>query len=240
VTDVIILLPPSEGKAPGGKRPGWKPGSGRFGRKLSTTRAQVAAALAAADGGDARLLGVGGAHLERARTANATAVGAPTLPAWQRFTGVVWGHLDVAGLDAGARQRASQRIVVVSALAGLSGLDDPLPDFRLKMSANLTGMGKLASAWRPVLSPVLNAAARGGLVVDLLPAEHAAAWQADPTGYDLARVDLIDDAGRRAGHASKAAKGMLAAELAAAVDRDAVAALLDGTHHVGGFTVKIR
>jgi uncharacterized protein len=240
VTDVTILLPPSEGKAPGGTRPTWKPGSGRFGRKLSSTRAQVASALAAIDGGDARLLGVGGAHLERARAANASVVGAPTLPAWQRFTGVVWGHLDVAGLDPAARQRASDRIVVVSALAGLSALDDPLPDFRLKMSANPGGLGRVASLWRPVLSPVLNAAARGGLVVDLLPAEHAAAWDPDPVGCEVASVDLIDDAGRRVGHAAKAAKGLLAAELVTAADRDAVAALLDGTHHVGGFTVKVR
>jgi cytoplasmic iron level regulating protein YaaA (DUF328/UPF0246 family) len=240
VTDVTILLPPSEGKASGGRRPGWKPGSGRFGRKLSSTRAAVAAALAAAGGGDTKLLGVGGAHLERAQQANAGVVGAPILAAWERFTGVVWGHLDVAGLDPDARQRASQRIVVVSALGGLSGLDDPLPDFRLKMSANLAGVGKLATMWRPVLSPVLNAVAGGGLVVDLLPAEHAAAWDADADAYELARVDLIDGAGRRAGHAAKAAKGLLAAQLVAATDRSAVAALLDGTHQVGGFTVQVR
>lgn len=206
----------------------------------------VATALAAADGGDAKLLGVTGTHLERARAANAAVVGAPILPAWERFTGVVWGHLDVSGLDPDARQRASERIVVVSALAGLSGMDDPLPDHRLKMSANLTGfgnlpsVGKLANLWRPVLSPVLNAAVRGGLVVDLLPAEHAASWDADLSTCELVRVDLIDAAGRRAGHAAKAAKGRLAAELVAAPNRKAVAELLDGTHRVDGFTVRAR
>jgi len=115
-----------------------------------------------------------------------------------------------------------------------------VPDHRLKMSANLAGVGKLANLWRPVLSPVLNAAVRGGLVVDLLPAEHAASWDADPSTCELVRVDLIDAAGRRAGHAAKAAKGRLAAELVAAPNRKAVAELLDATHQVDGFTVQVR
>jgi cytoplasmic iron level regulating protein YaaA (DUF328/UPF0246 family) len=240
VSDVVILLPPSEGKAPGGGRPYWRPGSGRFGRSLRHHRVQVAAALAAAGGGDARLLGVSGAHLQRAQAANATCVDAPTLPAWQRFTGVVWEHLDVAGLDADARRRASDRIVIVSALTGLSALDDPVPDFRLKMSVTLAGLGRVAPWWRPALSEVLNRACSGALVVDLLAGEHAAAWDPPTSGCEVVRVDLVDAAGRRAGHAAKAAKGMLAGELVRAVSRRDAAALLGGDHRVGGFGVRVR
>jgi cytoplasmic iron level regulating protein YaaA (DUF328/UPF0246 family) len=203
-------------------------------------RAQVAGLLTELGGGDGTLLGVGGAHLERAQAANLALIDAPTLPAWQRFTGVVWDHFDVANLPAAARQRASERVVVVSALAGLSALDDPLPDHRLKMSARLNGTGKLATWWKPRLSEVLNTATRGSLVVNLLPGEHAAAWDSDPHNHDVVNVDLVDDAGRRAGHAAKAAKGLLAAELAGAESRRAVERLLDGSHSVGGFRVQPR
>ena len=56
--DVALLLPPSEGKAPGGGEPGWDPASGRFGAELERPRRSIARALSRAKGGDARLLGV--------------------------------------------------------------------------------------------------------------------------------------------------------------------------------------
>lgn len=235
MTGVVVLLPPSEGKAPGGNRPPWRPGSGRFGRQLSHSRRAVAEALAAAAGGDAKLLGVSGTHLERARAANAGVVGAPTLPAAERFTGVVWEHLDLGGLPPAARRRAAERIVVINALAGASAIDDPLPDFRLKLSVSLPPLGRLAAHWRRALSDVLNEAFAGALVVDLLPGEHAAAWEPDPTRFDLVDVDLVDTGGRKVGHAAKAAKGLLArALMSAPSSRSAARLLTDGWEH-GGF-----
>lgn len=233
--DVVVLLPPSEGKAPGGGRPPWRAGSGRFGRRLGRTRAAVAEALADAGGGDGRLLGVSGDHLARAQAANVAVVGAPTLPAAERFTGVVWEHLDLDGLSAAERRRATERIVVINALAGASALDDPLPDFRLKLSVSLDGIGKLATLWRGVLSEVLNDAFAGHLVVDLLPAEHAAAWEPDTSRFDHVPVDLVDGDGRRVGHAAKAAKGALARQLVTARGAAAAAALLDDGWESGGF-----
>lgn len=211
-----VLLPPSEGKAPGGGRPRWRPGSGRFGRRLGGHRRQVAEALAAVDGGDQRLLGVGGPTLDRARAANRALVDAPTLPAGERFTGVVWGHLDLATLSPPARARADDGVLVVSALLGVCALGDPVPDFRCKLSASLPRLGRLAPWWRPHLSAVLDDALAGSLVVDLLPQEHAAAWTPDPSRYDHRRVRLTDDRGRTVGHDAKAAKGRLARALLSA------------------------
>lgn len=239
-SDLVILLPPSEGKAPGGGRPPWRSGSGLFGRRLAGHRTAVAEALAAAGGGDAKLLGVSGAHLDRARAANTSCLGAPTLPAWRRFTGVVWEHLDPAGLDAAAAARAASSVVVVSALCGLSGFADPVPDHRLKMSARLDGLGGLAGHWRDPLSSALNDFCAGRLVIDLLPSEHAAAWTPEPNRFDIAAVDLVDDAGRRAGHAAKAAKGALTRALVGAPSASAVTRLLDGGWSSGGFTAVLR
>jgi len=149
-------------------------------------------------------------------------LGAPTLPAWRRFTGVVWQHLDVASLDDASRGRAASSVVVVSALAGLCALDDPLPDHRLKLSVGLPPLGKLSTYWRDPLSATLNRRLRGRLVVDLLPQEHAAAWIPEPAAYDLRRVRFVGQDGRAIGHTAKAAKGLLARALLEADDPERV------------------
>lgn len=183
-----------------------------FGAVLGEWRSELAAELRRLKGGDAALLGVKGALLDRARAANVSLVGAPTLPAWRRYTGVVWDHLDLAGFPSAARTRATARIVVVSALAGLARADDPLPDYRLKMGARLPGYGALSTWWRDDLTAALAAWAKGRTVIDLLPQEHRAAI--DWPQLDAVRIDLVARRGGRVGgHDAKAAKGLLARHL---------------------------
>ena len=212
----MLLLPPSEGKAEGGssRRAGWSPDSGAFGRSdaIAGRRVEVVEALASRGGGDEKLLGVRGDHLARALSSNCSLVGAPVLPAWQRYTGVVWDHLDPATLPAAA----IRRIVVVSGLLGLVRGDDPVPDYRLKMGANLPPLGKLSTWWRDDLSAELDRAARRSVVVDLLPQEHRAAWSPGSSGRGTVEgvtVSLVDPTGKPGGHFAKAAKGSLAREI---------------------------
>jgi cytoplasmic iron level regulating protein YaaA (DUF328/UPF0246 family) len=202
----MLLLPPSEGKASGGssRRAGWTPDSGAFGGVLEDRRVAVVEALASAGGGDERLLGVKGEHLLRAQSSNSSLIGAATLPAWQRYTGVVWDHLDPATLSPAARKQT----IVVSGLLGLVRGDDPVPDYRLKMSANLRPLGKLSTWWRSDLSAELRRVARRRFVIDLLPQEHRAALDLD--GLDGISVTLVDPTGKPGGHFAKAAKGELA------------------------------
>lgn len=213
-SDFIILLPPSEGKADGGRdsRP-WSPGSGSFGRSLGDARVDVCTRLASVRGGDAKLLGVKGELLERARRANASLVGSPSLPAWRRYTGVVWDHLDLESLPAATRTAVLKRIIIPSGLAGLVRADDPLPDYRLKMGARLGDLGLMAAWWRPDVTAALARAARSRVIIDLLTIEHRAAfdWTALPTAV---RIDLVAKAGGVVGgHNAKAAKGRLARHL---------------------------
>ncbi|MGA0862458.1 MAG: peroxide stress protein YaaA [Ilumatobacteraceae bacterium] len=209
----VVLLPPSEGKAEGGDRSApWKPESGLFGDALGVWRRELAAELARIDGGNEKLLGVRAAHLDRARAANSSLVGAPTLPAWRRYTGVVWDHLDLPSLPATARNAALARIVVVSGIAGLVRADDRLPDYRLKMGARLPGYGALSGWWRDDLTEALARWLKGRTVIDLLPQEHRAAI--DWSRLDAIRVDLVARSGGRVGgHDAKAAKGLLARHL---------------------------
>jgi|688.fasta_scaffold115059_4 cytoplasmic iron level regulating protein YaaA (DUF328/UPF0246 family) len=208
---VVILLPPSEGKAEGGVgKSKWSASSGSFGKPLGALRTEVITALAALQGGGKALLGVQGALLARAQHANTHLVGAPTLPAWQRYTGVVWDHLDLASLSTAQRTRALSSIVVVSGLHGLVAAGDPIPDYRLKMGARLSPMGTLSKWWSEPLTAALLAYAGKATIIDLLPNEHRAAldWSRIPQAL---RVDLVTKSGGKpGGHNAKAAKGLLA------------------------------
>ena len=210
---LAILLPPSEGKAEGGRTPRWKAGSGTFGSSLRRPRADVVAALSAAKGGDAKLLGVSGKHLARAQESNRELDGALSLPACERYTGVVWGHLSPDTLSTKARTRAVDSVVVVSGLLGLVGFEDPVPDYRVKMGASLAPMGKLSTWWREPLSTVLNDWVDGRVVIDLLPNEHRAAWTPGDTMREHLVVSFVEKSGKVAGHDAKAAKGLLVRHL---------------------------
>ena len=164
----------------------------------------VAQRLAEIGGGSEKLLGVRGEHLLRAQSANSGLIGAPTLPAWKRYTGVVWDHLDPSTLPAEARRR----IVVVSGLLGLVRGDDPVPDYRLKMGANPAPLGKLSTWWRDDVTAALRSTVRRRLVIDLLPQEHRAAL--DLAGMNGVSLTLVDRSGKPGGHFAKAATGDLA------------------------------
>lgn len=225
---IRILLPPSEGKADGGDPAGrWDPKrlpsngptSGLV--ALATGRASVARALKVAGGGSPAMLGVSGRLLERARAANSSLVGAPCLPAWQRYTGVVWDHLDIGSMSAAERRRAVSSVHVVSGLGGLVRADEPMPDYRLRMSARLDPLGSLAAWWRPVVTECLVAIARGSTVVDLLPQEHRGAIDWDVLDGSVLRVDLVAKrSGVSGGHNAKAAKGLFARHLIETGDVD--------------------
>jgi cytoplasmic iron level regulating protein YaaA (DUF328/UPF0246 family) len=228
----VILLPPSEGKAGGGDGPPVEWDGGRF-TQLGPQRKVVRDAVlrvirrrAAAQG----LLGVKGAHLDRALDEWADIGTAPTMPAGLRYSGVVWDALDIPALPAPARRRAMSRIVVPSGLWGLVAADDPIPAYRLKMSARVGDLGRLSAWWLPVLGTALAERARRGMIIDLLPQEHAAAI--DPAvlrSGSLLRVEILEPGpGRRSvGHAGKSLKGHLARAIIQADARSAadVAAL---------------
>lgn len=209
---LVVLLPPSEGKVPGGSGPAWQPASGEF-AQLAPQRLRIANALRRARGGTKKLLGADGELLARAKEANRTLVGSPTMPAWQRFTGVVWESLGPSELSVASERRAHAGVFVVSAVMGLSAWNDPVPDFRLKLSAPLAPLGRLSAYWREPLSAVLNDRLAGHTVVDLLPNEHRAAWVPDPTRYELIRPVLATPDAKPVGHAGKATKGRLARAL---------------------------
>lgn len=189
----LILLPPSEGKAAGGTGPAWSAGSMSF--DLDERREGVIDGLERAMRRSGpqrqRLLGVKGAALASATEANRAIRTAPTLPAIERYTGVLFDALDHRSLPAAQGRRLTTGVCIVSGLWGLVTPADPIPDYKLKIGATLPRLGKLSTWWREDLSTALTARANGRVVWNLLPAEHAAAWR-PPAGVTQCSVRFLE------------------------------------------------
>jgi cytoplasmic iron level regulating protein YaaA (DUF328/UPF0246 family) len=184
----LILLPPSEAKAEGGDGAPWQPETMADPRLDRHRRTVLRAAVAA----------------------GATKRRAPTLPAVERYTGVLYKELDWASLPAAARRRGDEQVRIASGLWGLVAPADPIPHYRLKMSAAPGDLGRLTRWWRPRLAPTLAARTDGAIVWDLLPIEHEAAmdWsRCSPT--QRVSVRFLDAQGRTISHWNKLLKGSL-------------------------------
>jgi hypothetical protein len=211
----LILLPPSEGKATGGTGGPWAPAT-MAAPELDERRAKAMTALVRAMKGSGvargKLLGVKGVALDAATEANREVAATPTLPAIDRYTGVLYDALDVASMTRAQRARAARRLAVGSALFGLVGGDDPIPAYRLSAGSALPGLPGLRALWKPALSPVL--AGVPGLVVDLRSGSYAAL--APVPGAVTVQVLSERPDGTRAvvSHFNKAHKGRLARLLA--------------------------
>ncbi|MFF4125643.1 YaaA family protein [Microbispora rosea] len=227
---MLILLPPSEGKAERGtstvRRLGFP--------ELASPREKVLDALVSLcrtpEARDVLGLSEGQAgEIER----NLALPTARTLPVAALYTGVLYDNLGLATLSPEARRRADRRIVVFSALWGLLRPSDRVPPYRLSMGVRLPPMGGLAAFWRPSISAVLDATK--GLVVDMRSATYAAAWQPGERGVAV-RV-LREAAGKRTvvSHMAKATRGVVARALVETPDRPRTAGdladLLTGLGH---------
>ncbi|WP_433869699.1 peroxide stress protein YaaA [Saccharopolyspora sp. CA-218241] len=213
---MLVLLPPSETKSTGGAGAPLDLGSLSHPELNPTRRTVVDAltALAADVPASLSVLGLSERQAEEVER-NAALRTAPTAPALERYTGVLYDALDVGSLTPAERKQADDRLAVASALFGLVRGVDRIPAYRLSGGGSLPGLGTLRSVWRPVLEPVL---AVDELVVDLRSGAYAAL--AKVPGAVAVRVLSEDAAGHRkvVSHHNKAHKGALARALAQAPD----------------------
>ncbi len=210
---MLVLLPPSETKAPGGDGPPLDLAT-LTSPELTPVRTEIAEALVKlADDVPASRAALGLSprqddEIER----NAALRTSGTLPAVERYTGVLYDALDVASLSRARRARADRRLAVGSALFGLVGAADAIPAYRLSAGSSLPGLPTLRALWRPVLSPVL--AALDELVVDLRSGAYAALAPV-PGAVTVQVLTERPDGGRVVvSHFNKAHKGRLARLLA--------------------------
>ncbi|HEY3534740.1 MAG TPA: peroxide stress protein YaaA [Pedococcus sp.] len=206
---MLILLPPSESKTGRSRGQALRPERLSF-PELAGTRQVVAEALAkvSAHPDAASALGVS-PNLTTEIARNLVLHTAPSLPAAQVYSGVLYDALSYATLDATGRRRANRWLVVVSALYGAVRPTDSIAPYRLSMGVNLPGVGALASVWRPELGRVLPRAAGHGLVVDCRSSTYAAAWT--PQGQLAERWVQVRVPG--ATHLAKHTRGLVARRL---------------------------
>lgn len=215
--DWVVLLPPSRGVREGGEPSvTWADTPLAEGR-MGTARRRVIAAARKLRGDDLADAIGGAAAVRDARRMLDDVHRAPTMPAVDRYAGVVYDHLDVRSLPAAARRRAHQHVLVPSALFGPVLGGDPIPAYRLLMLARLPDpVGRLGAYWRPHVAARLDVVlADPGTVVDLLSSEYAAAVPASARqGRRWVTVEFVGaDGARVPGTIGKQCKGRLARQL---------------------------
>ena len=192
----LILLAPSEDKAPGGP----------LGR-LSETPAQrwvrerlVDLVVHGSPEAQKKAFEVKDAALDKAKTEALALKGTVhLLPALARYTGVAFEALEAASLP----QEAWARVFILSNLRGLVRGDEPVPPYKLK----LAGLPGLKAHWRRHLGPQLEALPPGELW-ELLPEDAGGLLK----GWERPRhtVLVVDAQGRSISHWSKKYRGLLA------------------------------
>jgi len=218
---MLILLPPSEGKAAPVKGAALRISRLSF-PALNPTRTTVAHALVKLCAGPpakARtVLGIS-ARQEDELERNQSLLTAPAAPAGDIYTGVLYDALDIASLPKRSRTRAASDIAIASALFGLLRINDPIPAYRLSGDATLPGVGKLATTWREVVPAAIADAADRGVVLDLRSSAYVALG---PVPQELTERTLVarvlqERGGKRSivSHHNKATKGRMVRALLA-------------------------
>jgi cytoplasmic iron level regulating protein YaaA (DUF328/UPF0246 family) len=230
---VLVLLPPSETKAPGGDGPPLN--LDRLSHpELTPVRAKLADALVDLSADVTASLGALGLspRQEDEAARNAALWSSPTLPALERYTGVLYDALDLGSFTKAQLAKAQRRLAVASALFGIARGGDRIPTYRLSGGTSLPSLGALRALWRPALEPVF--AGMDELIVDLRSGAYAALARIP----DAITVRVITATGKTISHHNKAYKGKLAAALAKGRgEPSTVEALLTAMSKVG-FDVK--
>jgi hypothetical protein len=218
---VLILLPPSEGKA-----------STDDGRpfdlealsipELNPTRERVRSALVKlCNGRESRareVLGLSARQLDELDR-NRELLEALAKPASEVYTGVLFAALDYASLPAVARRRLNRWVLVSSALWGAVRLDDRIPGYRLSGDVALPRLGPVGALWRKPLAAALPPVTGSGVVLDLRSGTYAKMWMPDD---DLASRTVVarvlqerqDGSLAVVSHHNKATKGRLIRSMA--------------------------
>jgi len=210
---VLLLLPPSEGKH--------FPDTGaRFTAdalsfpKLKKTRTAVLKALidlcSKHPDRAVATLGLGPKQRDLVDL-NAGLRKAPTAPAIEIYTGVLYDALGFTSLLAAPKKRANSRVAIASALFGLLRPNDPIPAYRLSGDTTLPPLGTLASVWKEAIQRELSATR--GPIIDLRSGAYISLGPIPEDAADRAFVGrvLLEKDGKRSvvSHFNKATKGRL-------------------------------
>jgi uncharacterized protein len=242
---VRILLPPSEAKTRGGR--GTPITARARSRPIDEVRLQTLAALDALvrSPAAAAALQLPPSVAAEALHDNAQAATSPTLPAVDRYAGVVYDGLAARQLSRSARTLANRSLLIFSGLFGVVRGNEGVPIYRVPAKAVLGELGVVGTYWKPHLTALMPALLDGGLIIDLRSTDYATMWRPswrDPVASRLVTIRILsrmpDGSARVISYNSKLAKGRLAAALlercAAGRDIATVGDVIDVWNAIGG------
>ncbi|MFK4760620.1 YaaA family protein [Microbacterium sp. ZW T5_45] len=213
-----ILLPPSETKHAGGDgAPLHLPGLALPAlHEQRTAIVDALVELAADESASRRILKLSErqlgdiAHNRMLRTAG-------TMPAVDRYTGVLFDALDAGSLSAASRRWLGSHVWIHSAPFGPVGALDPIPAYRLAAGTSLPGVAALRRHWAQATTAAIaeNAPA---FVLDLRSEAYAALGPV-PASVPSIYVRVVTAEGRALNHFNKKSKGLLVRALADARPR---------------------
>lgn len=203
---MLVLLPPSEGKAADGDGPPLDLASLTL-PGLTAARQEVMAALtevcSGAEEEARRVLGLSPAQTDALKR-NLSLETAPTLRADQLYTGVLYDRLAPAGLP------RTDRLLIFSGLWGAVGPADQLPPSRLSIGSKLPPLGGLGAYWRRAAKKDLDEFTEGHLLVDCRSSAYASAYKNEAAlPVRVLRERVVDGQAERSvvSHMAKATRG---------------------------------
>ncbi|GAA3690134.1 peroxide stress protein YaaA [Gordonia hankookensis] len=209
---MLVILPPSETKSDGGRGAPLELDTLSF-PELNPIRKRIAEAIVdlASDLDASReALGLGRTQLGEIDR-NADLWLAPTRPAIERYTGVLYDALDHRSLTRAGRSKAADRLAVGSALFGVVRASDMIPAYRLSGGSKLPGLPTLASVWKPDLSDSLETI--DDFVVDLRSGIYQQLGPIRGAVTATVVTEAADGSRKVVSHFNKHYKGLMAREL---------------------------
>jgi uncharacterized protein len=209
---MLVLLPPSEGKAHPESGSPVETGEMAFAAALGERREALLDALeglaAVPRERAVEMLAISPAQVGEVEV-DARLREAPAAPAAEVYSGVLYDRLELPKLPAKARRR----VLIASALWGVIRPENRIPYYRLSAKARLNGIGPVAGFWREALREALPDR-EGELVVDMRSGAYAAAWKPQRATLLAVRV-FSEESGKRkpVSHMAKAVRGEVAKAL---------------------------
>ncbi len=164
---MLVLLPPSETKRDGGSGEPVNLASLSWPRQLRARRevTKLVAALGRKREDCAKVLGLSAKQLDEVER-NRQVMKSPTMPAIDRYTGVLFDGLDALTLPEPARVFLHDHVAIGSAAFGLVRAMDLIPAYRLSFDSRLPGLtaGTLKKTWAAAGSAAL--ASEPGFILD--------------------------------------------------------------------------
>lgn len=131
-----------------------------------------------------------------------------TLPAIERYSGVMFQSISYKDLDSKQKNNANQSILFIDALFGLLKPLDLIPDYKLSISSKIKDL-KIDNFWKNILKEALKEIFNNNIIIDILPEAHRKAIIIDPNVQHYKINFFIEKNAKivNAGHISKKLKG---------------------------------